>query len=150
MKTQVIIIFAISVIFYNSNCLSVSLAYANNIFILKSPMAIFTDEDKTLPCFIFPKGTSLYYDSDSKYFDGFSRYIIYVNISDADTGDNSILERSSDKMISPVWLYKIDKDTLEFILHNFPLSKSDLSLIIKESGITKDDLADIIRSMPDN
>ena len=32
----------------------------------------------------------------------------------------------------------------------FPLSKNDLSLIIKENGITKDDLADIIRNMPDD
>ena len=119
-------------------------------FILKSPMVIFTEKDKTLPCFIFPKGVSVYYDSDSKYFDGFTRYIVYVNISDADTGDNSILEKSSDKSISPVWLHKIDKDTLEFMLHNFPLSKNDLSLIIKENGITKDDLADIIRNMPDD
>ena len=54
------------------------------------------------------------------------------------------------RMISPVWIYKINKDILEFILHNFPLSKSDLSIIMKESGITKDELADIIRNMPDD
>lgn len=54
---------------------------------------IFTEKDKSLPFFIFPKGTSVYHANDRKHLDGFSRYIVYVNISDADTGDNGMLEK---------------------------------------------------------
>ena len=43
---------------------------------LKSPIAIFTEEDKALPCIIVSKGASVYYDGDSKYLDVFSRYIV--------------------------------------------------------------------------
>lgn len=114
-------------------------------FILKTPMAIFTEEDTTLPCFIFPKGASLYYDTG--FSEGFSRYIMYVNISDSYTNDKNILEFNQEDIISPIWLNKIDKDTLEYIMNSFPLSKEDLTQIIKQNGITKDDLADIIRNM---
>ena len=34
--------------------------------------------------------------------------------------------------------------------HAFPFSKNNVSLIIKEIGITKEELADIIGTMPDS
>jgi hypothetical protein len=51
--------------------------------------------------------------------------------------------------IDPLWLANIDADTLKDIFKRFPLSKKDISAALKANEITKDDLADIIRAMPD-
>jgi hypothetical protein len=51
--------------------------------------------------------------------------------------------------IDPLWLANVDPEALKEIFKRFPLSKKDVAAAIKANEITKDDLADIIRSMPD-
>jgi uncharacterized protein (DUF433 family) len=52
-------------------------------------------------------------------------------------------------LIDPLWLANVNEETLKEIFKRFPLSKTDIAAAIKANEITKDDLADIIRSMPD-
>lgn len=52
--------------------------------------------------------------------------------------------------IAPVWLDKITKDELKEMMQHFPLSKSDVLEIIKSNELTRDDLADIARQLPEN
>jgi hypothetical protein len=98
--------------------------------------------------YVLPRGTTLYYDQS--YPEGFSRYMVYFNHQGVIAGEEVPMKPEyGGTLIDPLWLTNVDADTLKEIFKRFPLSKKDVAEAIKANEITKDDLADIIRSMPD-
>ncbi|MDR2487945.1 MAG: hypothetical protein LBD42_00310 [Desulfovibrio sp.] len=53
------------------------------------------------------------------------------------------------RLVIPQWLNNIDKDQMEEIFSKFPLTKYDIKAAVRANHITRDDLADIIRSVPE-
>jgi hypothetical protein len=51
--------------------------------------------------------------------------------------------------IAPLWLYNVDADTLYGLCRDFPLSKRDVISAVKANEMTREDLIDIIRSLPE-
>lgn len=98
--------------------------------------------------YVLPLGTTLYYDQS--YPEGFSRYWVYFNHKGVIAGDEVPMKPEyRGSLIDPLWLSNVDADTLKEMFKRFPLSKHDIAAAIKANALSKDDLADIIRSMPD-
>lgn len=113
----------------------------------KEPMLI-GGKDGDENYYVLPMGTTVYYEKS--FSEGFSRYMVYFNHSGPIVGDEVPMEpKYQGSLVDPLWLSDIDADTLKEIFKRFPLSKKDIAAAIKSNEITKDDLADIIRSMPD-
>lgn len=114
-----------------------------DMLITKSPMLIEVGDGN--PYYILPSKTVLHHVDD--YDEGHSVYKVHFYYK----GDPPADEFSADKenLICPLWLGDIDASTLKDMFMRFPLSKEDVQSIIKVNGLTKADLADIIRSLPD-
>ncbi|TEA59377.1 hypothetical protein EIY71_23445 [Pseudomonas sp. CH235] len=98
--------------------------------------------------YVLPMGTTLYHDKS--FPEGHDRYVVYLNHKGAIAHEEVPMKPEyGGSFIDPLWLAKIDADTLKDIFKRFPLSKKDISAALKANEITKDDLADIIRAMPD-
>lgn len=98
--------------------------------------------------YVLPVGTVMYHEKG--FSEGYSRYIVYFNhkgnIAHQENYDNSEYDS---QVISPSWLSNIDDEALKTLFIRFPLSKEDVRSAVQANQITKDDLIDIIRSMPD-
>ncbi len=98
--------------------------------------------------YVLPLGTTLYHDRS--FPEGHDRYVVYLNHKGAIAHEEVPMKPEyGGSFIDPLWLANVDADTLREIFKRFPLSKNDIAAAIKANEITKDDLADIIRSMPD-
>ena len=98
--------------------------------------------------YVLPMGTTLYHDKS--FPEGPDRYVVYLNHKGAIAHEEVPMKPEyGGSFIDPLWLANIDADTLKDIFKRFPLSKKDISAALKANEITKDDLADIIRAMPD-
>ncbi|RON72681.1 hypothetical protein BK671_00875 [Pseudomonas fluorescens] len=98
--------------------------------------------------YVLPLGTTLYHDKS--FPEGHDRYVVYLNHKGAIAHEEvSMKPEYGGSYIDPLWLANVDADNLKEIFKRFPLSKKDIAAAIKANEITKDDLADIIRSMPD-
>ncbi len=76
--------------------------------------------------------------------EGFSRYVLFVKI---ENGFN--YTKKNDDMIRPVWLSSASDADIESLIRYHPISKSDLQTLIKNSGITRSQLIDILRRWDD-
>ncbi|CAI8778354.1 Transmembrane protein [Pseudomonas sp. IT-P100] len=98
--------------------------------------------------YVLPLGTTLYHDMS--FPEGHDRYVVYLNHKGAIAHDEvSTKPEYGGSFIDPLWISNIDVDTLKEIFKRFPLSKEDVVAAIKSNEITRDDLADIIRSLPE-
>ncbi|UZE12726.1 hypothetical protein [Pseudomonas sp. B21-053] len=98
--------------------------------------------------YVLPVGTTLYHDKS--YPEGFDRYLVYLNHKGVIAHEEVPMKPEyGGALIDPLWLSNIDAETLKDLFKRFPLSKEDVAAAIKANEITKDDLADIIRSMPE-
>lgn len=98
--------------------------------------------------YVLPLGTTLYHDKS--FPEGHDRYVVYLNHKGAIAHEEVPMKPEyGGSFTDPLWLSNVDADTLKEIFKRFPLSKKDIAAAIKANEITKDDLADIIRSMPD-
>ncbi|WP_367253589.1 hypothetical protein [Pseudomonas sp. stari2] len=98
--------------------------------------------------YVLPMGTTLYHDKS--FPEGHDRYVVYLNHKGAIAHEETPMKPEyGGSFIDPLWLANIDADTLKDIFKRFPLSRKDIFAALKANEITKDDLADIIRSMPD-
>lgn len=97
--------------------------------------------------YVLPAGTVLYHDRS--FPEGHDRYIVYFNHKGViDHEEVPMKPEYGGTFIDPLWLSNIDADVLEAIFRRFPLSRADVQAVIEANGITRDDLADIIRSLP--
>ncbi len=98
--------------------------------------------------YVLPLGTTLYHDKS--FPEGHDRYVLYLNHKGVIAHEEVPMKPEyGGSFIDPLWLVNVDADTLIEIFKRFPLSKKDIAAAIKANELTKDDLADIIRSMPD-
>lgn len=98
--------------------------------------------------YVLPLGTTLYHDKS--FPEGHDRYVVYLNHKGAIAHDEVPMKPEyGGSFIDPLWVSNIDVDTLKEIFKRFPLSKEDVVSAIKSNEITRDDLADIIRSLPE-
>lgn len=98
--------------------------------------------------YVLPLGTTLYHDKS--FPEGHDRYVVYLNHKGAIAHDEVPMKPEyGGSFIDPLWISNIDVDTLKEIFKRFPLSKEDVVAAIKSNEITRDDLADIIRSLPE-
>lgn len=98
--------------------------------------------------YVLPTGVTLYYDKS--FPEGHDRYIVYFNHKGVIAHEEVPMKPEyKGSFVSPLWMSNVDADALKKMFKRFPLSKEDVAAAIKANGITKDDLADIIRSMPD-
>lgn len=97
--------------------------------------------------YVLPMGTTLY--EDRSYPEGFTRYLVYFNHKGPIDYQTVTMEpKYGGSLIDPLWLENIDAETLKEVFKRFPLSRSDIAAAIKANEITKDDLTEIIQSMP--
>lgn len=98
--------------------------------------------------YVLPMGTTLYHDKS--FSEGHDRYVVYFNHKGTIAHEAVPMKPEyGGSFIDPLWLENVDADILKEIFKRFPLSKKDIAAAIKANEITKDDLADIIRAMPD-
>jgi hypothetical protein len=98
--------------------------------------------------YVLPLGTTLYHDKS--FPEGHDRYVVYLNHKGAIAHEEVPMKPEyGGSFIDPLWMSNIDADTLKEIFKRFPLSKEDVAAAIKSNGFTRDDLADIIRSLPE-
>lgn len=98
--------------------------------------------------YVLPPGTTLYHDKS--FPEGHDRYVVYLNHKGAIAHEEVPMKPEyGGSFIDPLWLANVDADTLKEVFKRFPLSKKDIAAAIQANELTKDDLADIIRSMPD-
>ncbi len=98
--------------------------------------------------YVLPAGTTLYYDKS--FSEGHDRYIVYFYHKGVIAYEDVPMKPEyKGNFVSPLWMSNVDADALKKMFKRFPLSKEDVAAVVKANGITKDDMADIIRSMPD-
>jgi hypothetical protein len=91
------------------------------------------------PFQFLPKGTTLYYDQS--YPEGFTRYKIYVNV---DRYPLSLSELSDPTEIDPLSAYAMDKGDLKRVLDRNPVTREDLTAILKSKQLSKQDIRDLL------
>lgn len=119
------------------------------VYRTKEPLLISYREIEGNPFYVLPPGTVLYLDEVMP--EGFCRFMIYANFRGIPNSEEiSMKPEWGGNYIAPVWLDKITKDELKEMMQHFPLSKGDVLEIIKSNELTRDDLADIVRQLPEN
>jgi hypothetical protein len=115
------------------------------MFCIKEPLQIVGEDDGD---YILPVGTVLYYDNS--FDEGHALYWTpFYHKGKIDWEEVHLEPKHQGNLIVPLLLYNIDAEQLKDLLKRFPLSKSDIKSAIRANEITKDDLIDIIRSMPE-
>jgi hypothetical protein len=98
--------------------------------------------------YVLPVGTHLYMDKPMP--EGFVRYLAYFNHKGQIAHEEvPMLPKYQGRLIAPSWLYNIDAGTLASIFKKFPLSKKDVEAAVRANEITRDDLVEIIRTLPE-
>lgn len=109
-------------------------------FRLEEPLLI--EGEKQNNYSLLPAGTVLYYDKS--WAEGHSTYHVYFHFKGAfksvPTDGNGI---------DPIWLRTIDSDELSKLMTEYPVSKEELTNILKAKRATKQDLVQILRDWTD-
>jgi hypothetical protein len=91
------------------------------------------------PFQLLPKGTSLYYDQS--YPEGFTRYMIYVNV---DRYPLPTRELSDPTSVEPITAFAIDKGDLKRLLDGNPVTKEELTSILKSDQLSKQEIRELL------
>jgi hypothetical protein len=91
---------------------------------------------------LLPTGTVLYFDKD--WPEGHTTYYVYFNVKSEfkSTPVNS-------KITSPIWLRNIESDELAKLVSDYPISREELTAILKAKRATKQDIVQILRDWQD-
>lgn len=109
---------------------------------LKEPMLI--SNSSGAPYYMIPKDTVLHFEKG--FAEGHQLYKIDVFFK----GELPANQLAADATSESTWLYPLDADDIQKILHQYPLSKEDLVQILKTRKMTRDDLAQIVRDWKDD
>lgn len=91
---------------------------------------------------LLPAGTVLYYDKS--WAEGHSTYHVYFHFK----GDFKS-EPADASGIDPIWLRTIDAGELPVLVSEYPVSRADLTNILKAKRATKQDVEQILRDWKD-
>lgn len=103
----------------------------------KEPLVIAGDAQHSAA--ILPVGTTLYHRHS--WPEGHSTFMAYFNFK-----GTFEFERTDPTVISPLWLFSVEKEDIAKLSGSYPLSKDDLISLLKARKVTRDDLADIVRN----
>ena len=106
---------------------------------LKIPLLL-TGPEQSKNMHLLPKGTTLYFDRS--FPEGFSRYKVYVNI---DRMPLPLKDLSDPTEIIPIDAAAPSQTDLRKLLQDYPITKSDLSAILKSGQLTKDEIRQLDR-----
>jgi hypothetical protein len=109
-------------------------------FRLEEPLLI--EGEKQNNYSLLPTGTVLYYDKS--WAEGHSTYHVYFHFK----GDFKSVPTDGNG-IDPIWLRTIDSDELSKLMTEYPVSKEELTNILKAKRATKQDLVQILRDWTD-
>lgn len=109
-------------------------------FTIEEPLLIEGEQQKTYS--LLPAGSVLYLDKS--WPEGHQTFHVYFHFK----GDFKAAP-ADPKMISPLWLRNIDREELPKLLNEYPLSKQDLTTILRTRGVTKAELTQILREWPE-
>lgn len=107
---------------------------------LEEPLLI--EGEKQNSYSLLPTGTVLYYDKS--WAEGHSTYHVYFHFKGT---FNSV--RVDGNGIDPIWLRTIDSHELSKLMTEYPISKEELTNILKAKRATKQDLVQILRDWTD-
>lgn len=88
---------------------------------------------------MLPQGTVMYFDK--AFPEGFTRYKIFVNIQRMPL---TLTELSDPTTVFPIEAIAPGKEELKKLLKNYPLTKTDLSAILKTTAMSKEEIREIL------
>lgn len=109
-------------------------------FRLEEPLLIEGEKQNTYS--LLPVGTVLYYDKS--WDEGHSTYHVYFQFK----GEFKSTPTDSHG-IDPIWLRTVDSAELPKLLSEYPVSRDELTAILKAKRATKQDLVQILRDWTD-
>lgn len=97
--------------------------------------------------YMLPAGTVLYHDKH--YGEGFTRYIVYFNYKGPIAHDEVPMEpKYGGVLIAPLWLSDVEAQDVDANVRRLPISRADVAAAVKSGDITREDLAAILRALP--
>jgi hypothetical protein len=106
------------------------------VHVTKVPLLLYSDAVNSSQT-LLPVGTSMYYDTS--FDEGFSRYIVYVNVkADID------LTVSSLDIIAPLDGRPIRKEALLRLVKDHPLTRHDLEKILQSDRLSREDIREVL------
>jgi hypothetical protein len=109
-------------------------------FTIEEPLLIEGEQQKTYS--LLPAGSVLYLDKS--WPEGHQTFHVYFHFK----GDFKAAP-ADPKTISPLWLRTIDREELPKLFNEYPLSKQELTTILRTRGVTKAELTQILREWPE-
>lgn len=109
-------------------------------FRLEEPLLI--EGEKQNNYSLLPTGTVLYYDKS--WAEGHSTYHVFFHFK----GEFKSIPADGNG-IDPIWLRTIDSDELSKLMTEYPVSREELTKILKAKRATKQDLVQILRDWTD-
>jgi len=98
--------------------------------------------------YVLPRGVHLYVDEGMA--EGHVRYRAYFyhkgHIAHEEV---PMLPKYQGTFFAPSWLHNVDSDTLARMFKRFPLTRKDVEEAVRANEITRDDLVNIIRALPE-
>lgn len=91
------------------------------------------------PLQLLPKGTTLYLDKT--YPEGFTRYIVYVNVDRFPLPTSELTDPTA---IRPITAFPMDKGDLKRLLDRNPVTKEELASILKSGQLTKEEIREVL------
>ena len=105
---------------------------------LKAPLLLSSPE-QSKNMHLLPKGTTLYFDKS--FPEGFSRYKVYINI---DRMPLALKDLSDPTEVIPIDATAPSQSDVRKLLLDYPITKDDLSAILKSGQLTKDDIRQLL------
>ena len=105
---------------------------------LKFPLLL-SGEEKAGPLYLLPTGTTMYLDQT--YPEGFSRYIVYVNVDRFPLPTHELSDPTS---IRPITAYPMEKEDLTRLLSRNPVTKAELAAILNSGQLTKAEIREVL------
>lgn len=111
---------------------------SKQVHTLQAPLLL-TGGGTSWPLYLLPPGTTMYLDQS--YPEGFTRYIIYVNV-DRFPLETGVL--SDPTAIRPLTAYPMEKTDLRRLLDRNPVTKRELAAILKSDQLTKEEIRELL------
>lgn len=130
--------FALGVLFQQSGVLHIM---SKTQYLKLSEPLLLSAGGGTKYFYMLPAGTAMY--KDQSYPEGHTRYIVYVNFKGKFAAE--VVESDKPNLIAPIWAHTVEKDEVQQLIAETPISKDDLVRILKARKMTREELAQIVR-----
>jgi hypothetical protein len=116
-----------------------------NMIEIREPLRIASQGNMDgVGAYVLPVGTVFY--KEKVMPEGQTLYRVYFYHKGLIAHENL---RQGDKITTPMWLHNLSRDEADNLFKQFPLSREDVLAAVEANKITRDDLVDILRSLPE-